>query len=199
MTIDIPKLLEIEFEAVSTLLDSQCKTKTVDALILCLVKYEKQLRRLYFFLALEFSNLSGDEIVNAIQEDRHLYAGNFMEGIKLLSGCEISNIVGDKFKSLIDRMIKVECYRNKLVHGQLTGKSLDSSALEILVKDVINWVDALAAGAKAKFNFDGVDKDYPKRKSEIDKKAIKLENLTALKEQLKEIGKPKYKRLDNFR
>ena len=47
----IPEALKVEFATVETLWNSDVETRRVDALALSWIKYEKQLRRLFSFLA----------------------------------------------------------------------------------------------------------------------------------------------------
>lgn len=199
LVIKFPEALEIEFATVALILNSGFETRTIDALILSLVKYEKQLRRLYFFLVRENSNLKELEIEMEIGGNKSLFAGNFMEGVARISGHKISDVIGGKFNVLNNKMVKLNGRRNKLIHGQRTGAKLGSDDLVAHIKDVVDWMNALSIGAAKKFNFDGVNRIYPKRKLISNGGEPKLNKLADLQSQIEEISKPKYrKNTDTF-
>lgn len=164
--LDIPALLKEEFGTVALVWKSNCSTRALDALILSWVKYEKQLRRLFFHIACSTSlpKLMDSELEAAIIANKSLYSHNFIAGIEDLSNRKMADIVGDSFTKLDQEMCRIQEFRHKLIHGQLTGKKLNARQLERKIGFVINWIEALAEGARSKFEFDGIVRGKQRRK-----------------------------------
>lgn len=58
--LSIPAALKQEFATVEAIWHSGAETRRVDALLLCWIKYEKQLRRLFCFLVFQHSRITVD-------------------------------------------------------------------------------------------------------------------------------------------
>lgn len=69
-------------------------------------------------------------MVSAFAESRNLYTEIFINGIKYLGVAPIPKIMGEQYKELWEEIKRIKKYRNKIMHGQLTGKGLQSSQLE---------------------------------------------------------------------
>lgn len=159
--IEIPKKLKVEFQTVELILDSNAQTKGLDALLLSWAKYEKQHRKLFEFLvyqspAITCSNWKEFQLVWV--GNKHLYPKHFRCAIKQLTNTRIKTLVGTRYVELQTSLDQIEKYRNKLLHGQLTGEGLGSSNLLQSTKDVIDWVSLLADGSETAFSYDGLDR-----------------------------------------
>lgn len=155
----VPKPLEQEFATVETLWHSTGETRRVDALLLSWVKYEKQLRRLFCFLVYQHPMVTDktiNSVISVLANNNALYPETFIRGIKALGVTPIPVLVGSQHAALATEVARIKKYRNKLMHGQATGLSIQSTQLERDVKWLIAWVEALAIGAEAAFGYDGL-------------------------------------------
>jgi len=155
----IPKALEQEFATVETLWHSAGETRRVDALLLSWVKYEKQLRRLFCFLVYQHPMVTDttiNSVIGVLANNSSLYPETFIRGIKALGVTPVPALIGSQHATLAAEITRIKKYRNKLMHGQATGLSIQSAQLERDVKWLVAWVEALAAGAEAAFGYDGL-------------------------------------------
>src|SRR5437879_1724836 len=96
----IPVQLKEEFATVETLWHSIGKTRSVDALMLSWVKYEKQLRRLFCFFVFQHPKISADkinEVIAVLAESRMLYPETFIAGIEALGVTPVRDLVGSQY------------------------------------------------------------------------------------------------------
>lgn len=157
--LDLPASLKDEFATVAALWESDGTTRRVDALLLCWVKYEKQLRRLFSFLVYQhpqINEVTVESIVSILVNNNKLYPETFVKGMKELKVASIEQLLGLKYDALAPEMRRIKTYRNKLMHGQITGQKITSRQIERDVQILINWVATLAAGADVRFGYDGV-------------------------------------------
>lgn len=81
----LPPPLQAEFATVEALWLCAGTTRRVDALLLCWVKYEKQLRRLFSFLVYQHPQVTQatiESVVTALAGNDKLYPETFIKGIK---------------------------------------------------------------------------------------------------------------------
>lgn len=170
----IPERLKPEFATVETIWHSGAETRRVDALILAWVKYEKQLRRLFCFLVFqhpEINEATLGDLISVIVQNRNLYPATFMKGIEGLGVQSVRQLLHgdyDRLQADIDRISK---YRNKMVHGQISGARIHSPQLEKDVLLVVEWVGRLAEAAHNAFGYDGLERNtfrVAKRQAMID-------------------------------
>jgi hypothetical protein len=155
----LPPPLQSEFATVEALWHSNGATRRVDALLLCWVKHEKQLRRLFSFLVYQHPRVTSttvESIVSVLVNNNKLYPETFMKGIEELQVASVPQLLGDKYATLEPEMRRIRGYRNKLMHGQITGQKITSPQIERDVHHLIDWVATLAASADAKFGYDGI-------------------------------------------
>jgi len=158
----IPARLEQEFATVETLWHSTGKTGRVDALILSWVKYEKQLRRLFCFFVFQHPKISVDKIDEAIAvlaESRELCPETFIAGIEALGVTSVPDLLGSRYAELSRELARIKKYRNKLIHGQITGQGIKSPQLERDVLWIVEWVSCLATAAESAFGYDGLKRN----------------------------------------
>ena len=66
-------------------------------------------------------------------------------------------MVGERHSALNEEIGKIGRYRNKIMHGQLSG---DNISVETLINDaqiLVDWMDLLGAGAIEHFGYDGIE------------------------------------------
>lgn len=155
----IPKELKQEFATIEAIWVSRATTRRVDSLLLAWVKYEKQLRRLFCFLVFQHPRILGSDItsvINAMAQRNNLHPHTFVNAIAHLGVTPVSNLIGPKFKTLNTEVNRIKRYRNKLMHGQVTGLPITSRQLEVDVGHLIDWIQSLAIGADGILGYDGL-------------------------------------------
>lgn len=155
----IPEALKTEFATVEAIWDTNGETRRVDALVLSWVKYEKQLRRLFSFFVFQHPKITAstlDAVILAFADNRNLYPETFISGIKALGITPLPKLLGNSHARLWPEITRIKNYRNKLMHGQLTGKGIKSRQLERDVIHIISWISAVAQASDAAFGYDGL-------------------------------------------
>jgi hypothetical protein len=171
----LPETLHKEFETVQAVIRSDGSSKRVDALLLTWVKYEKQLRRLFCFLVFQHASVDKEnleDMVEAISGNNRLYPETFQKGINQLNNGNVADLVGDRYSKLSAELTRIRAYRNKLMHGQITGQRISSRTLERDVHILVDWIAALAAGASQRFGYDGISRNTYRAAKESSKIAI---------------------------
>lgn len=162
MKLIIPEALREEFTTIEDILAGTGKTKRADALLLSWIKYEKQLRRLCSFLIFQNSAVTEESLIEVVAEfvkNEKLYAETFIDAIKKLGATSIPELLGAEYGSMWLEISKVKKIRNKLMHGQVTGRSIGSTELERCLEHVINWIATLAQAAQETFGYDGLGRN----------------------------------------
>jgi len=155
----VPEPLKAEFQTVEALWTSSGQTRRVDALVLSWVKYEKQLRRLFSFFVFQHPKIDAstiDAVIAAFADNRNLYPETFIAGIKALGVTPLPKLLGNSYSAMWVEITRIKKYRNKLMHGQLTGQGISSAQLERDVLHIIAWIAAVASAADAAFGYDGL-------------------------------------------
>jgi hypothetical protein len=160
--LELPDCLKEEFATVKAVWDSGASTSRVDALLLSWIKYEKQLRRLFCYLLYQHGAISEkqiDDITSAIASNNNLYPPTFIAGIEALGAKPLRTLLDGRYNQLFGPIKLIKKYRNKLMHGQITGKKISSQQLERDVLSIIAWVSALAEAAENEFGYDGIKRN----------------------------------------
>ncbi len=158
----IPKALKTEFTTVEDIWAGSGETRRVDALLLSWIKYEKQLRRLFSFFIFQHPDIteaSLDEVISAFARHKGLYPETFISAIEELGIPSIPTILGERYQTMWPEISRIKKYRNKLIHGQLTGETIKSPTLEQDVIYIIDWVAAVAQAAEKAFGYDGLQRN----------------------------------------
>jgi hypothetical protein len=151
--------LQSEFATVEAVLNSDGPTRRVDALLLCWIKYEKQLRRLFSFLVFQhpkFTESTLDSVISALVKNKHLNPETFTKGINQLKVRSVSDLLGTKYSALNTEISRIRRYRNKLMHGQITGQNITSRQIERDISYLIDRIETLAMAADSEFGYDGI-------------------------------------------
>jgi hypothetical protein len=158
----IPEALGVEFATVEALWNSEAETRRVDALALSWIKYEKQLRRLFSFFVFQHPKITEeqlDAVIAAFAENDKLYPETFISAIKQLGVTPIPELLGDSYVRLWPEIERIRQYRNKIMHGQNTGKNIKSPTLERDVMYLVEWISLLAEAANRSFGYDGLKRN----------------------------------------
>lgn len=158
-----------EFATIDLLLPSATTTGRTDAFILAYTKLDKQIRKIFTYLVFQFDGFSGStEIIDVIAADNRLYPDNFIKGFDGLYKRSFADISGEKYIEFRDNELeRIKSYRNKILHGQVTGQKLDADKLKqevTLIKDI---VELIAEKMSEEIGYDGLERNSF-RKSEIE-------------------------------
>ena len=155
---NIADSLTEEFQTVEILLKSPFKTGRTDAFIVAWVKREKQVRRIFTYLIYQFPSFSKKnvtDITNIIASKQNLYLKNFIKGFNALYPKTFKEIIGSEFDRLEAELNEIRKYRNKILHGQLTGQSLNSDQLTNKIHTIQEWCSLVAMKMSKEIGFDG--------------------------------------------
>lgn len=159
-----------EFAVVELVLDSQFETRGIDAFALAVIKAERQMRRLFTYLAYQSPTLGAGDIPAlraALGASRRVYFEGFQRGINNLLQMSLRDLIGADFDDLDARMSEAIEVRNKIFHGQITDRCLNTTDLLEYVAKIRRWCELLATSALREVGYDGFRRNSF-RKSEID-------------------------------
>ena len=160
--LEIPESLKIEFATIEALWKSDATTRRVDALLLSWIKYEKQLRRLFCFLVFQHPNIGQkeiDQMIAVIAANSQLFPETLVAGIQELGVKPVSDLLDTRWTALSTELARIKGYRNKLIHGQMTGLGLTSDRLEKDVIVMVDWIHSLGEAARSEYGYDGVGRN----------------------------------------
>ncbi|MCY7345313.1 MAG: hypothetical protein LH614_03755 [Pyrinomonadaceae bacterium] len=155
------KNVQREFETVDLLLKSESQTGRTDAFILSWVKVEKQIRKLFVYMVfqfLAFSPSNKNEIIKAFVPFRNLYFDNYISGFDAIYRTSFQQIVGGDYDELRPKLDEIrKKYRNKILHGQLTGHGLNAKQLSEQVEVMRKWITLIAEKLSSEIGYDGLE------------------------------------------
>lgn len=166
-----------EFVTVDQLLDGKGVTRRTDAFILTWVKMEKQYRRLFSYFAFQcpsFSDTDTDDFIDIIVKNRKLYFYSFKQLIEKLLNVSIGNKInselikqtGNDYNYYDNAIVRIRRYRNKILHGLITGQKLSSKQLETDINILRNWIKVVAKYFEMNYGYDGLGRNtFKKAKS----------------------------------
>ena len=147
-----------EFYTVELIRNSNAETRGVDAFALALIKAERQMRKLVTHLVFQFPCFSESDIPElrgALAGNQRVYFDGLNKGFDSICSKSIKVLVGDnhdKLKALIKEAIE---HRNKIFHGQLTGKYLSRDELLAYVDGIGEWCKSLSESAEREIGYNG--------------------------------------------
>jgi hypothetical protein len=192
--------IEEEFATVKLLIESKSVTLGVDCFALALLKAERQIRRLFTYLVYQsdaFNEGHVRELINVLYNNDSIYFRHFKTGIQDLSGVPISTMVADQYERLNPRMEEASERRNKIFHGQLTGRSLTRDDLLNFVTDIQEWCQRLSTGAARHISYDGFSRKSFHKSSNgniVTRVSEKIKSVDAYRSLLAELTKGKRER-----
>ena len=153
---------ENEFEVIDYLLNSQIESRAIDSFSLSFLKIEKQIRKIFTHIIYQhkcFENSDKIKIINIISTNRNIYFKDVINGINLIYNKEIKEIYGGNFDDDFKSIINLKDYRNKIFHGQLTGKNLSRTDLEGFVTIMRKWSFQISKSFQDEINYDGFQRN----------------------------------------
>jgi hypothetical protein len=149
---------EAEFEIVDLILASDFETRGVDAFSLCVLKMERQMRRLFTHLIYQCPDFNaGDvpELIKVLSDNKKIYFRHFIAGIDSIYPKPVSDVYGATYQDSLGHIDKALGVRNKVFHGQLTGNGLSREQLLAMVSNIRCWSSTLATSFLWEYGYDG--------------------------------------------
>lgn len=151
-----------EFETIEILVNSDTKTGRTDAFIIAFTKLEKQARRIFTYTIYQFSAFDLShyrDVLTVIASKRFLYFENFIKGFDVIYPKSFEVIVGS---SLYNSFLKtdfprIQKLRNKILHGQPTGKNLSTNDLKKEIDVIQKWCLNVAESMMTEIGYDGLE------------------------------------------
>jgi len=156
-----------EFSTIDLILNSQAKTRGVDAFALALIKAEKQIRRLVTHLVYQAPAFEANDIRSlrrSLESNCKVYFEGLQRGFDALYEKSARELVGAEYERLRRRLREAATYRGKIFHGQLTAKHLPRKDLQGIVCDIRLWCLTLAENCSNEFGYDGFSSSFHKSK-----------------------------------
>ncbi len=177
-----------EFETIELLVNSKTKTGRTDAFIIAFTKVEKQSRRIFTYLVFQYPefNLSHyRKILDKIAEKGDLYFENFINGFDSIYPQTFESIIGsNQFKQFLSiDFPRIKKLRNKILHGQPTGKNLSASDLKSEIEVMQKWCQAVSESMMKEIGFDGLEWNSFRKNHDKDLVStyrVKISDLNAL-------------------
>jgi hypothetical protein len=157
--------VETEFQTVDLILSCNASTSKVDAFCLTWIKFEKQLRMLTANILYQGSmfaesdDSSRQAIRAALVKRNNIKHDHFIGGIRRLTGQPMNTIIGDRYKYLKREIEQAYGFRQKIFHGQQTGKNLKARDLAMSQARVREWCEILAREGAVRFGYDGFSRN----------------------------------------
>jgi hypothetical protein len=173
-----------EFKSVNLLVESDLPTKMVDAFSLSLIKAERQMRKIFTFLAfqndlLDSSNVNG--MREKLTERRRVYFEGFILGIDEMAVKPLAELYGENYGSDLEKIKLATIYRNKIFHGQLTDAKLSQEDLETQVTNIKSWCKNVAEVCLTNYGYCGFGRGSFK-KSSVDLSDVLHNPVTSIEE-----------------
>lgn len=155
--------LEEELQTVQLLIDSKAKTRLTDAFTLLYVKSEKQLRKIFVFIAYQspdLQRLPAKEINASVASLKHLQSKHYIKGINQIYQKTFSDVLGADYSRLNPEMERIRTtVRNKILHGQPTGLSLDEPQLKREIHLLREWLTCVFNSFRSEIGFGGFERN----------------------------------------
>ena len=169
--------IEPEFATVDLLVQSSLERRGVDAFSLSIIKTERQVRRIFTHIVYQSPSFRLDHIddlIRLLAENRRVYLKGFIGGIEQLGPAPLSEMYQGDYKLDLMNLKRAQEYRNKIFHGQLTGKGLGTGELLKMVDQLKDWCEKLANGSSERIGYDGIGDSYVKSSNSIFQNGLKV-------------------------
>lgn len=185
---------EKEFSTVDILLKSESETRAVDSFALSLMKVERQMRRIFTFLIFQhdnYCNRDGTKLRQVLVDNSEMYFDNFIKGIDLILHKTVADIYGQGYNDDFNQIKEITSVRNKIFHGQVTGKKLTRAELIERVNLMRKWCKNIADKFKEEIKYDGFGRNaYQKAEGKLNlKNSESFDTVDNYKNFLKTIAK----------
>lgn len=154
-----------EFENIDILLNNRTETTGVDCFSLAVIKLERQMRRLFTHSVFQFPCFTTSDIPalrKALLNQKRAYFEGFIRGMDALHPQPVSQLVGADYATLYPIVLRATEYRNKIFHGQLTTKALNTTELLSIVESIRDWCRLLGASTERYFGYAGFTSSFRK-------------------------------------
>jgi len=122
------------------------------------------------------------KIIVAIAANNQLFPETLIAGIRELGGKPVSDLLDDHCKALSKNIERIKPYRNKLMHGQMTGLGLKSDQLERDVIVMVDWIHSFGEAAKKEYGYNGVDRNAYRHARATETRVVKKYPFNTLEE-----------------
>jgi hypothetical protein len=154
---------EQDFRTVECLRSSGTPTAFVDAYCICLIKAERQMRRIFTHVVFQspaFGLKDIDSLIAALSNNDSVFLRGVIRGFNALFSLTLSEIYGTtEYAADFDALKQSKRLRNKLFHGQLSGDALSAHDLDHRIKAIMHWCSQLAVRSQAALGYDGFARD----------------------------------------
>ena len=157
---------ESEFEVIEYLLNSNNESRAIDSFSLSLLKIEKQIRKIFTHLIYQydcFEPCDKIKIINILSANKDIYFRHLIIGINLIYYKEIKEIYGVGYEVDYNSISSLKIFRNKIFHGQLTGKKLNRTDLTGFVTIMKRWSKQISESFQNEINYDGFERNSLKK------------------------------------
>src|SRR5450756_1693309 len=100
------------------------------------------MRKLFCFLVFQcpaFWHANCQALENTLAEFKNVYFAGFIKGIDALYQVPVSELFGQDYLPLRKRLKEAQLVRDKIFHGQVTGKQLTRNQLMELIDGIRAW------------------------------------------------------------
>ncbi len=151
-----------EFETIDMLVNSKTKTGRTDAFIIAFTKVEKQSRRIFTYIVFQYPEFNLGhyrKILDVIALKGDLYFENFVKGFDGIYPRTFESIVGNAlYQQFVSTDFpRIKKLRNKILHGQPTGKNLSASDLKSEIEVMQKWCQTVSESMVKEIGFDGLE------------------------------------------
>ncbi len=151
-----------EFETIELLVNSKTKTGRTDAFIIAFTKLEKQARRIFTYIVFQYPAFDLSQyrkILTAIASKRHIYFEDFIKGFDCIYLKTFEDVVGSAlYKPFLSTDFpRIQKLRNKILHGQPTGKNLSAADLKKEIDVIKRWCEVVSNAMMTEIGFDGLE------------------------------------------
>lgn len=180
-----------EFDVVDLVVQSGLVTGGVDAFALSLIKAERQMRRIFTHLVFQSSAFSAGDVPalrEALGASKRSYFEGFSRGIDALFDTTVRTLVGEEHDYLAKQLADAIDARNKIFHGQLTGRCLERADLLQYVADIRTWCGNLSSAAHEEIGYDGFERNSFRKSGRTiaERLRINLSDLDAYKQLIRQ-------------
>jgi len=157
--------LSREFENIDVLLKNRTETTGVDCFSLAVIKLERQMRRLFTYSVFQFPCFTSSDIPalrKALVDQKRAYFEGFIRGMDALHPQPVSQLVGADYAAVFPIVQQAIDYRNKIFHGQLTPRALNTTDLLSIVESIRDWCRLLGDSAERYFGYSGFTSSFRK-------------------------------------
>ena len=153
---------DAEFKVVDLILASDFETRGVDAFSLSILKMERQIRKIFTHIVFQHKSFGNEDIqklIDSLVENKIIQFKHFIPAINSLYPKTVEDIYGGNYTDSKNRVDDAEKIRNKIFHGQTTGRNLTRAELVGAVTNLRCWCANMATSFNREIGYDGFARD----------------------------------------